>query len=334
MTWLVIILLSIGTGFNIAFADPPISAKETAQASLPPSHFLAIETLRKKIFSSTLLLFRNEKKIAHAVVVDPRGYLLTKASSSVGARIARTYDGKEFVVRIRKRDEPSDLALLEILHAEESWDVVDWSEDQNRTQEGRWVISINQNSDQLIPGIVSGTPRPILREGGVMGAVFMDSNESIKQVGISEVIPHSSADRAGLRIGDIVNQIDGERVLSASKIYDLIKKKDPGDLMVLKISRREKDHLIRVTLGHRSVVFDLFNRNLLMSGPVSKRKDSFPLVLQHDLPLRREMMGGGLFDPWGNCLGLNIARVDRVTNYALPTNEIIKVIKPWLANLP
>jgi len=90
MTWLVIILLSIGTGINIAFADPPISAKETAQASLPPPPFLAIETLRKKIFSSTLLLFRNEKKIAHAVVVDPRGYLLTKASSSVGARIART----------------------------------------------------------------------------------------------------------------------------------------------------------------------------------------------------------------------------------------------------
>ena len=71
-----------------------------------------------------------------------------------------------------------------------------------------------------------------------------------------------------------------------------------------------------------------------MSGPVSKRKDNFSLVLQHDLPMSREMMGSGLFDPWGNCLGLNIARVDRVTNYALLTAEIKKVLNPWLASIP
>ena len=50
---------------------------------------------------------------------------------------------------------------------------------------------------------------------------------------------------------------------------------------------------IRITLGHRSVGFDLFNRNLLMSGPVSKRRDHFPFVIQNDLPLEKEMMGGG-----------------------------------------
>jgi S1-C subfamily serine protease len=88
-----------------------------------------------------------------------------------------------------------------------------------------------------------------------------------------------------------------------------------------------------VTLGHRSVTFDLFNRNLQMSGPVSKRKDNFPMILQHDLPLEREAMGAPLFDIEGKCIGFNIARVDRVTVYALPSSDIKQKVDSFLDNL-
>jgi S1-C subfamily serine protease len=57
-----------------------------------------------------------------------------------------------------------------------------------------------------------------------------------------------------------------------------------------------------------------------MSGPVSKRKDNFPMIIQHDLPLPKEAMGGPLFDVEGKCIGINIARVDRVTVFSLPSN--------------
>ena len=57
-----------------------------------------------------------------------------------------------------------------------------------------------------------------------------------------------------------------------------------------------------------------------MSGPVSKRKDNFPLIIQHDLPLPKEAMGGPLFDLEGKCIGINIARVDRVTVFSLPAS--------------
>ena len=29
-----------------------------------------------------------------------------------------------------------------------------------------------------------------------------------------------------------------------------------------------------------------------MSGPISKRKDNFPIILQHDIPLNYNNMGG------------------------------------------
>ena len=78
----------------------------------------------------------------------------------------------------------------------------------------------------------------------------------------------------------------------------------------------------------------MFNRNLLMSGPVSKRKDNFPMILQHDLPLFKEMMGGGIFDLKGYCMGINIARIDRVTNYALPASVVLPVLNQWIQELP
>ena len=70
-----------------------------------------------------------------------------------------------------------------------------------------------------------------------------------------------------------------------------------------------------------------------MSGPVSKRKDNFTMVLQHDLPLAKEAMGGPLFDLDGHCIGFNIARVDRVTTYALPASQSKRVIEHYLNSI-
>ena len=41
-----------------------------------------------------------------------------------------------------------------------------------------------------------------------------------------------------------------------------------------------------------------------MSGPVSKRKDNFPMIIQHDLPLPKEAMGGPLLTYRVNALVL------------------------------
>ena len=67
-----------------------------------------------------------------------------------------------------------------------------------------------------------------------------------------------------------------------------------------------------------------------MSGPVSKRKDNFPMILQHDLPLPKNSMGGPLFNLEGECIGFNIARVDRVTIYALPESQVRNTLSKFL----
>ena len=288
---------------------------------------------KDEILQSSVKLFRNDKLIAQGIVVDSTGYILSKASSSVGARTMRTFNNQSFPIRIRKRDERTDLALWQVLGPPKIWETVQWVDLNQSTALGTWSTATGRAMSEIKLGVISANPRIILREGGVMGVLLEDLNISTSGIPITEVLPHSSGDRAGLIIGDRILKVDGRAMQSTDQINQLMHNKDPGDLLTLRVNRKGKEVDIRITLGHRSVGFDLFNRNLLMSGPVSKRRDHFPFVIQNDLPLEKEMMGGGLFSLKGECLGINIARVDRVSNYTLPYPIILPVLNTWLREL-
>lgn len=286
----------------------------------------------KSILSTNVSLYRNQKKIALGTIVDSRGLLLTKASASVGAKYGINASGEKFSVRIRKRDENTDLALLQIIDSNRLWPAVQWEVENNRTAEGCWIISPHENLQHLHLSMLSGKVREVPREGGVMGIIFADNDNP--NVSIIDVLPQSAGDRGGLQVGDTIISVDGRQISGGQMVHNLLRNKDPGDLMILKIKRRGVQLEKRITLGHRSVTFDLFNRNLLMSGSVSKRKDNFPKIIQHDAPLPYFAMGGGMFSPMGQCLGINIARVDRVTTYAIPFSEINPLLEKWLIDIP
>jgi len=278
---------------------------------------------------ATVKLLRNEKVIAHGTVIHPRGFVLSKASACIGARYLLTNSGIRLPVKAKKRNEVCDLVLLEAIGGGHEWPTLHWY-DKNDSTDARWAISASPELDEIRLGLFGGKARPIGREGGVMGVVLSDDNQSEKGILVLEVIPQSAADRAGLKINDRILKIDHRSVRSKQQVNHMMQKKDPGDLLLLHIIRLDEAIELRVTLGHRSVTFDLFNRNLLMSGPTSKRKDNFPRILQHDIPLHRNNMGGPVFNLEGQCVGINIARVDRVTNFALPHTVLEPILRDWL----
>lgn len=282
---------------------------------------------------TTVRLLRNNKLIALGGIVHKDGYILTKASSCVGAREAETFDGKKYSLKIKKRFEETDLALYKLISDENSFQVVDW-EIENNTSEGSWVLAAHASLEEIRIGVASGNSRKIGREGGVMGVLLSNAQNKIGGVKVSEIVPQAAAYRAGLLEGDIITHVDKRRVKNQDSLIKIVGKKDPGDVVRINVNRKGVLKNFVVTLGHRSVTFDLFNRNLQMSGPVSKRKDNFEMILQHDLPIPKESMGGPLFDLNGKCIGFNIARVDRVTTYALPSFLPKKVITPFLQAIP
>ena len=139
---------------------------------------------------------------------------------------------------------------------------------------------------------------------------------------VSWVVPRSAGAAAGLKKGDVLIKVNGTKVTSREKVIEMVGGNDPGDVVALEVKRGEGNLSFRVTLGHRSVTFDMFDRNARMSGAVSKRKDNFPMIIQHDVSLPPSAMGGPVLDLNGKSLGVNVARVDRVTTYALPAKLV------------
>ena len=73
-----------------------------------------------------------------------------------------------------------------------------------------------------------------------------------------------------------------------------------------------------VTLGYFDTAFPELDVNIELSGEISDRRDGYQEVIQHEIPIPPKAMGGPLLDLEGRVVGVNIARYNRVTTFALP----------------
>lgn len=65
------------------------------------------------------------------------------------------------------------------------------------------------------------------------------------------VTPHSPADYAGLRTGDIIIELDGEKITQNNVLGDVIKKHSVADTITLKVLRGEKEIEVKAILERR-----------------------------------------------------------------------------------
>jgi membrane-associated protease RseP (regulator of RpoE activity) len=91
---------------------------------------------------------------------------------------------------------------------------------------------------QIVPAIPVPpvAPTPPWREQGI-GALVIS------------VAPEGPAQRAGLRAGDIIYQVDGLSLDADNDLATRIGQYDPGDVVVLGVSREGKTRDLRVRLG-------------------------------------------------------------------------------------
>ena len=285
----------------------------------------AFEESSNAALSSTVRLLSKGRTLALGTIVSKKGHVMTKASSSIEAEEAILADGTRYKVQAKGKDKETDLAVFKIKGAKKLTPV-SWAEKEN-PGDGSWLVSADYNLKRLKVGIVGAKSRPIDRSGGVIGVILGRDGEEVGGVMIQQVMPRSAGAAAGLENGDVVTNVGGQEVTDREKMIELVGSNDPGEVVAIKVKRGKSMLSFRVTLGHRSVVFDMMSRNARMSGPVSKRKDNFPMIIQHDVSLPPNAMGGAVLDLNGKALGINVARVDRVTTYALPTSFVLDAFK-------
>lgn len=288
----------------------------------------AIADLQSKVTPSSVQLGRERDKTFAGIIVSPDGYILTQASDAENLNSMQVYlpDGSNVEARSVKRDETLDLLLLKIERT--GLQAVAWGESLS-LKAGQWLTSLTNRGRDVRLGVVSASRRSIPNSGAVIGVRFSVDDED-KGVLVEEVAEEGPAAKAGLEAEDLITEVNAKGVSRNKDVASIISAFHPGDLVKIKYLREGKPMECEVRLASKSKVLMNWTGDDFGNHGTSLRTDNFPEVLQHDLPLNPSDMGGAVYDLQGRAVGLNISRVDRVTNYALPVELFQQELAKWI----
>lgn len=262
-------------------------------------------------------------------VLSAEGYILTKAAETQAMNTIRVWlgDGTSEEARVVKRDDALDLALLKI--GRTGLTAVNWGESA-ALKPAQWLCSLAGRENVMRLGVVSANRRAVPGSGAVMGIRFAQGEKGDDGAQIEEVASEGPAEKAGLRENDVLVELNGQHIPDSGAVKRVISKLQPGDLVKVKYKREGKDAECEVKLASRKSVMMNWSGGDFGNHGTSARTDNYPEILQHDMPLDPADMGGAVFDVQGRAVGLNIARVDRVTNYALPVEVFLSKVLAWI----
>ena len=113
-----------------------------------------------------------------------------------------------------------------------------------------FAIPINSTKDiyeQLIE--YSKVKRPYIGIGGIdLDEKTADANNLVVGIYVKTIADFSAAEKAGLKIGDVIIEADGTKITKMDELNAIKNKKQIGDTMKLKIYRDGKEKEITVTL--------------------------------------------------------------------------------------
>lgn len=279
---------------------------------------------------STVRVFADGHKAALGAVVDPNGYVITKASELKGRLEVQVHDGRKVEGTVVARDPALDLALLKIDGKE--LPTVRWG-NSKETPVGSWVVTTGLERDPVAIGVLSVGPRKIAAPSGALGVQLENDDAAAR---IAQVMPDSAAEKAGVRTGDQVVKVDDKPIGGRQELVDTIRGYMPGEQIRVVVRRGEEEVTLHVTLGSLATLIHgdraEFQNNL--GGPLSERRAGFTSVIQHDTVLRPSECGGPLVNLDGEVVGINIARAGRVESYALTADVVRESVQKMLSSAP
>lgn len=281
-------------------------------------------------WSSTVRLYHDQTPLAMGVIVDSRGWVVTKASQLVDEPMeCQLADGRRVPAERRQSYPDLDLALVKLPVAGlTAVSLENWAS----PKVGGWLATLDAAVLPLAIGVVSTPPRAIQAERAVLGVGLGPVSGGAGAI-VNMVLPGSGAEAAGLEVGDRLLAIDGRQLAGQEEAFRRIKQLTAGQRIVLDVQRGETQ------MSFKAQVMDL-NQTLLdptemeVNGLISARATGFERVFQHDTVLSPDQCGGLVVDLQGRPIGLNIARAGRVSSYALPSDVVVPAIRRMLADLP
>ena len=292
------------------------------------------ETIDEGMQSVFVLEGDDGEMVAMAAAISNDGFLISKASEvRLGEEnflLARKHGGKKkdgIPVRRIDADKMNDLVLLKI---EEETVPLDWGESKDK-RSGYWVSSPADSSGAIRVGIIGAPIRSIKRESGYMGVMLSREGRPV----VIRVFEGSGASDAGIENGDVIVSVSGNETNSTEKVNNILGSFDVGDVVRVQIERKSEETTetieLNVSLTRREDLGRPPHEEDANDEGTNHRRAGFTAVVQHDIPLEPNAMGSPLFTIDGKAIGINIARHDRVTTFALPAEIVRKIAAKMMA---
>lgn len=276
-----------------------------------------------EVKESTVLIYRDDERIALGAVVDADGLLVSKASELEDGGLECEFEsGMRLPAEVVWVDPENDLAFLRVPAT--GLKPIVWRDDSNLPV-GSWLVTPGPADDPIAIGVVSVATRKIDRvrrpSNAYLGVVTVKVDDGLI---IKQVMDGTSAFKAELKVDDIIIEVAGKPVDSRNTLLDVLYPLKPGDGLKLRVRRGDEKLDFDVRLGRRPS--NLRPRNDRLAGALSTRRSDFPSALQHDTMLHPRQCGGPVLDVYGKAVGINIARAGRVECYAIPVDVILPLI--------
>lgn len=270
------------------------------------------------------------KDAALGTIVASDGWIVTKFSELKNDPVCKLKDGHEFPAKVVGYNAANDLAMLKI--NAKNLPVVEWR-NSHEAKVGSWVASVGTEKDPVAIGVVSvgtrtiqGRPGPRVSAKPTSGYLGVRMEAAEKGVRIVEVNSGTPAAKCGLKVDDVITNLNDKRITDLDSMIEFLAKKKAGDKVTIKILRDDKPMELTAELARRPADLNRGDFQNRMGSTLSERHTGFSTILQHDTVIKPTDCGGPLVDLDGKAVGINIARAGRTESYALPSELVISLL--------
>jgi hypothetical protein len=196
---------------------------------------------------------------------------------------------------------------------------------------GRFVSAPQADGKLAGFGVVSVLERNLRETDRAHLGIMADQDFKGKGVKIATVQPEHGAAEAGIQSGDVILDIDGREISGLQELRNALTNKQPGDTVKLKVETAGKERIVEVLLTNRPVFGefspDRLNQMERMGGELNMVRSGFSRVVQSDMKIQNNQVGGPVVDLEGKIVGITLARADRTRTYLMSGSAVNEILK-------
>lgn len=299
----------------------------------------ALEPIVADAAKSTVTIWGRDsgqpRKLAYGTVVADGTSILTKWSEIAG--FAETLyivgrDGAGAKAEVAGVFTDEDLALLTIgAEAVESENITPANFHVSDLSLGRFLVAVRPDGKPGAFGVVGVLERNLRETDKAHLGIMADFQYRGEGVRIANVQPEYGAAEAGLRSGDVILRVNDREISGLQELKNALSGKSPGDKVTLRIESAGKERNVEVLLSNRPVLGQFAGGRLnameRMGGELNGIRDSFSRVVQSDMKIKSDQIGGPVVDLEGRVVGITMARADRTRTYIMGSEAVEELLK-------